>query len=64
MVKKGAIAISDDGIPVQNSQILRMALEYSKKFKIPVINHAEDNCLVNEFFKGLLASVFVRKHQE
>ena len=48
MVKKGAIAISDDGIPVQNSQILRMALEYSKKFKIPVINHAEDNCLVNE----------------
>ena len=24
------------------------ALEYSKKFKIPVINHAEDNCLVNE----------------
>ena len=48
MYNEGAIAISDDGIPVKNSQILRMALEYSKKFKIPVINHAEDNCLVNK----------------
>ena len=25
-----------------------MALEYSKKFNIPVINHAEDNFLVND----------------
>jgi dihydroorotase len=48
MVNAGAIAISDDGIPVKNSQILRMALEYSKKFNIPVINHAEDSFLVNE----------------
>ena len=48
MVSSGAVAISDDGIPVKNSQILRMALEYAKKFNIPVINHAEDNCLVND----------------
>ena len=48
MVNAGAIAISDDGIPLKNSQILRMALEYSKKFNIPVINHAEDSFLVNE----------------
>ena len=48
MVNSGAVAISDDGLPVKNSQILRMALEYAKKFDIPVINHAEDNCLVNE----------------
>ena len=48
MVNAGAVAISDDGIPVKNSQILRMALEYSKIFNIPVINHAEDNFLVNE----------------
>ena len=47
MVNAGAVAISDDGIPVKNSQILRMALEYSKLFNIPVINHAEDNFLVN-----------------
>jgi dihydroorotase len=48
MVKSGAVAISDDGIPVSNSQMMRFALEYAKKFNIPVINHAEDNCLVNE----------------
>ncbi len=48
MVKSGAVAISDDGIPVSNSQMMRFALEYAKKFNIPVINHAEDNFLVNE----------------
>ena len=44
----GAVAISDDGIPLINSQVLRMALEYAKKFNIPIINHAEDIALVNE----------------
>jgi len=48
MVEAGAVAISDDGLPVNNSQIMRYALEYAKKFNIPVINHAEDCCLVNE----------------
>ena len=42
MVKEGAIAISDDGIPVEDSRIFRFALEYAKMFNIPVINHAED----------------------
>ena len=42
MVKEGAIAISDDGIPVEDSRIMRYALEYTKMFNIPVINHAED----------------------
>jgi len=48
MVKEGAVAISDDGIAISNSQVLRSALEYSKKYNIPVINHAEDLSLVNE----------------
>ena len=42
MVKEGAVAISDDGIPVEDSRIFRFALEYAKMFNIPVINHAED----------------------
>ena len=42
MVKEGAVAISDDGIPVEDSRIMRYALEYSKMFGVPVINHAED----------------------
>ena len=48
MVKAGAVAISDDGLPVQNGQVLRNALEYAQKYSIPVINHAEDIHLRNE----------------
>jgi len=53
MVEEGAVAISDDGIPVEDSRIMRYALEYSKMFNIPVINHAEDvflrkNTVMNE----------------
>ena len=48
MVNSGAVAISDDGTPVSNGQLLRMALEYSSKYKIPVINHAEDLDIANE----------------
>ena len=42
MYKAGAIAISDDGIPLENSKLMRYALEYCKMIDIPVINHAED----------------------
>ncbi len=48
MVQAGAVAVSDDGLPLTNSQLMRYALEYSKKFGIAVINHAEDCCLVNK----------------
>ncbi|MCL2389144.1 MAG: dihydroorotase [Elusimicrobia bacterium] len=40
--KAGAVALSDDGLPVSNSQVMRLALEYSKMFNLPVISHAED----------------------
>lgn len=42
MVKGGAVAFSDDGDPVSNSQVMRVALEYSSMLGVPVINHAED----------------------
>ena len=48
MVKAGAVAISDDGLPVQNGQVLRNALEYAQKYGVPVINHAEDIHLRND----------------
>lgn len=38
----GCIAISDDGRPVLNSNLLRLAMEYSKLFALPVISHCED----------------------
>ena len=47
MIKEGAVAISDDGIPISNAQVMRLALEYTSMFDIPVINHAEDESLRN-----------------
>ncbi len=40
--KAGCIAISDDGRPVMNSLVMRHAMEYSRAFDIPVIDHCED----------------------
>jgi len=45
MKEAGAIAFSDDGIPIQNGLVMRKALEYSKMLDVPIINHAEDDCL-------------------
>jgi dihydroorotase len=42
MKKGGAVAFSDDGDPVYNSQVMRVALEYSSMLGMPVINHEED----------------------
>jgi dihydroorotase len=38
----GVVGLSDDGNPVENSQIMRRALEYSKMFDLPIISHCED----------------------
>lgn len=38
----GAVAFSDDGSPVQNSGLMRRALEYSSMVDRPIINHMED----------------------
>jgi dihydroorotase len=44
----GCIGYSDDGRPVSNSEIMRRALEYSKMFDLPCIQHSE----VLELTKG------------
>ena len=51
MKDNGAVAFYDDNSPLMNAQVLRYALEYSKMFNIPVMNHPEDLNLVN---KGLI----------
>ena len=48
MVNEGAVAFSDDGLPVENGHVLRLALEYSSMYGVPVINHAEDVPLRND----------------
>ncbi|MFH1146423.1 MAG: dihydroorotase [Pseudomonadota bacterium] len=38
----GIVAVSDDGHPVMNGELMRRALEYAKNFDLPVISHCED----------------------
>ena len=42
MVREGAVAFSDDGLPIANAAVMRRALEYASMLKKPIINHAED----------------------
>jgi dihydroorotase len=44
----GCVAVSDDGKPVVNSELMRRALEYAKGMKIMLISHSEDPALVGE----------------
>ncbi len=45
MYEAGCVGVSDDGMPVMNSKVMRHAMEYVKAFGIPVISHAEDKNL-------------------
>lgn len=45
MAFAGAVAVSDDGRPVENSGLMRRAIEYSEMFDVPVISHCEDMAL-------------------
>lgn len=38
----GCVAVSDDGRPVMNAEVMRRALEYARTFGLPVIQHCED----------------------
>ena len=42
MVAAGAVAVTDDGHPVMDSGLMRLALEYARGFGIPVADHPED----------------------
>ena len=42
MTDAGCVAITDDGIPVFSSLMMRKALELAKDLSIPVFSHAED----------------------
>ncbi len=45
MVDEGAVAISDDGMPVMDAHLMRRALEYARTVGVPVVVHEEDACL-------------------
>ena len=48
MVKAGIVAVSDDGKPVMNSLLMRLAMEYASAFGVTVFDHCEDINLVNK----------------
>ncbi|MBI3596884.1 MAG: dihydroorotase [Nitrospirae bacterium] len=47
LVEAGCVAITDDGKPVMNSGVMRRAMEYSLAFDLPVIDHCEDEHLMD-----------------
>lgn len=48
MKDAGIVAVSDDGMPVMNSYLMRKALDYCKTFDLSIISHAEDAFLVGQ----------------
>ncbi|WP_035239745.1 dihydroorotase [Desulfobacter vibrioformis] len=59
MKKAGIWAVTDDGMPVTDSQLMRRTLEYCKSLDIPVLVHAEDKRLADggSMNEGLPATV-------
>ncbi|MDA3918270.1 MAG: dihydroorotase [Deltaproteobacteria bacterium] len=47
MKQAGIAAVTDDGKPVENANLMRRALEYCKDLDIPIFVHAEELSLVN-----------------
>jgi dihydroorotase len=56
MREAGAVALSDDGCVVANSDLMRRGMEYALTFDLPVITHSEDMSLVGE---GVMNEGFV-----
>ena len=45
MKAAGAVAISDDGLPVMNARVMRRAMEFARSYGLPIIQHCEDTNL-------------------
>ena len=48
LASAGAVAFSDDGDPVYDANLMRMALAYSADLGRPVTNHCQDNCICGD----------------
>jgi dihydroorotase len=45
MKEAGAVAVTDDGKPVMNAQVMRHAMEYAHDHDLVVADHCQDTCL-------------------
>ncbi|NCA66629.1 MAG: dihydroorotase [Clostridia bacterium] len=62
MKKAGIVAISDDGQPVWDARLMRLAMEYAEDFGLTVFSHCEDKKLsdggvVNEGYNSSLCGL-------
>lgn len=59
MMEAGAVAFSDDGLPVATAEVLRCALEYLKSFGCTLIDHPEDKSLSDggQINRGLTSTI-------
>jgi len=58
MRRAGAVAFSDDGMGIQNPQLMRRAMEYARVFDGLIIAHCEDESLIDGgvVHEGLVAT--------
>jgi dihydroorotase len=58
LASAGVVAYSDDGEPVANSRLMRQALDYSRAFGLPIIDHCEDTTLTEggQMNEGIIAT--------
>ena len=62
MKDAGAVAVSDDGRPVADARMMRLAIEYASDFGLLCLSHCEDKSLVdggvvNEGYNSTLAGL-------
>ena len=62
MKDAGAVAVSDDGRPVSDARMMRLAMEYASDFGLVCLSHCEDKSLadggvVNEGYNSTLAGL-------
>jgi dihydroorotase len=42
LVAAGCVALSDDGRPISNAELMRRALEVARHYDVPIVQHAQD----------------------
>jgi len=61
MCEAGIVALSDDGKTVKNAGLMLKAMEYAKRFALPIVSHCEDESLsrgvVHEGYASLLSGL-------
>lgn len=45
LLQAGAVAFSDDGMPIHDPKVMEEALRYSRLWQVPIIDHCEDLAL-------------------